>query len=94
MAPVKCCIKGCEKNIQPQHRFPNPKKDFGRFKQWIDAINNDTLTSMDPINVYNVKKVCHCHFEGQYFSVGSKRLHLNAMPSLHLPSRTTLSKYF
>lgn len=30
------------------------------------------------------KKVCHRHFEACYFSLGAKRLHGNAVPTLYL----------
>lgn len=85
MAPVKCCVPGCEVNMQPQHRFPNPRKDFTRFTRWLQGVGDSSLLGMEPNHVYDRKKLCHRHFEGCYFSVGAKRLHLNAVPTLYQP---------
>lgn len=72
-------------NIQPLHRFPNPKKDLSRFEEWRKAIQNNQLFSMDVKDIYERKRVCHSHFESRFFSVGAKRVHLNAVPTLLLP---------
>ncbi|KAF2904271.1 hypothetical protein ILUMI_01903 [Ignelater luminosus] len=34
MGRVKCCADGCKINAQPQHQFPNPKKDWNRYNTY------------------------------------------------------------
>lgn len=61
---LKCCVDGCKINAQLQHRFPNPKKDWGTFQEWLQVLNNKNLIAMKPEEVYNLK-TCHCHFKQQ-----------------------------
>lgn len=87
MGYVKCCVPGCHDKISRSHRFPNPKKDMGRFRLWLEVINTKDLLAMDPLYLYSVKKICHRHFEGHFYSEGCTRLHINAIPTLNLPSK-------
>lgn len=70
------------------HRFPNPKKYFDYFQKWVNILGGD-LHNIDPISVYNKKRICSIHFTENDMCPGSNRLKNNALPTLHLPSELT-----
>ncbi|XP_073958547.1 uncharacterized protein [Choristoneura fumiferana] len=81
----KCCVPNCDTKITDNiimHLFPNPDKDTERFNVWKDAIGGHIL-SLDPHTVFDLRKVCHLHFEPCYHT-RSKRLTRNAVPTLQL----------
>lgn len=89
MGYIKCCVPSCSDKTSIRHRFPNPNKDLDRFQQWCRVIDH-CLTEITPLDVYTLKRICHRHFSGEYFSLGAKRLHWNAVPTLFLPAPKNL----
>ncbi|XP_056637751.1 uncharacterized protein LOC130445885 [Diorhabda sublineata] len=86
---LPCCIKACNNQAKIQHRFPNPEKHRKRFDEWLRIIGDRSLQEMNPYKVYEGKRICHNHFEKDYFSSTSSRLHRNAFPSLLLNRQDT-----
>ncbi|KAJ8910967.1 hypothetical protein NQ315_003660 [Exocentrus adspersus] len=85
MTIIRCCVPGCGDMTSTRHRFPNPKVRMELFKVWLAAINNEALFELDPLIIYENRRICHRHFEENHFSPGSNRVHHNAIPTLFLP---------
>jgi len=66
------------------HRFPNPRNDLGRLKEWIKLVG---LYDMDPETVYRNKFICATHFTEDCTSPGTKLLKMNSIPTLSIPSK-------
>lgn len=66
------------------HRFPNPRNDLARFSEWIRMVG---LVDINPEVVYKNKFICAKHFNEDCSSPGIKRLKINSMPTLSLPSK-------
>lgn len=66
------------------HRFPNPRNDLERLKEWIKLVD---LNDMDPETVYRNKFICAIHFTEDCSSPGTKRLKMNSIPTLSIPSK-------
>lgn len=84
MVYIKCCVSGCEDKTSSRHRFPNPKKDMDRLKLWLNVLQDETLSQVDPMKLYSDRRICRRHFCKDDYSVGSNRIHSNAVPTLHL----------
>jgi len=54
----------------------------------VNIIGGD-LHSLDPMSVYNKKRICSIHFTENDTCPGSNRLKNNALPTLHLPGELT-----
>lgn len=66
------------------HRFPNPRNDLARLSKWIEIVGLDNI---DPESVYKNKFICSLHFTEDCSSPGTKKLKMNSMPTLSIPSK-------
>lgn len=67
------------------HRFPNPNRYMERLLKWIDIIG---LDKSDALSINQKKVICADHFGDSCSSPGTKRLNVNAYPTLNLPGIT------
>ncbi|CAG4983882.1 unnamed protein product [Parnassius apollo] len=64
------------------HRFPHPERRSELYKRWISIVGKK-LSEMDPLTVYNNKRICDYHFKTEHKTSGH-RLIFTAVPSLYL----------
>lgn len=82
---VKCCVPGCMDRSARRHRFPNPTKDRLRFEKWIELIGNTKLVGLDPIKIFNNRRVCHVHFDESVHTTNMYNTK-TSLTSLNLPT--------
>lgn len=78
-----CAVPRCYDRLAKRHRFPNPDKDFKRFKTWLDILANPRLRIEDAKRIYKNRLVCHLHFRPGDFRE-NQWLSKTAVPSMYL----------
>lgn len=53
------------------------------FKLWLSILDTSDFKNMDPLTIYEKKRICASHFDDHDNSPGTKKLKYNAFPHLN-----------
>jgi len=75
------------------HRFPNPKLFLSILNKWVQVIEPEQFYGLNPEQIYYSKRVYSNHFSPTCYSLGTKMLKRNSVPTLQILSETYCKYY-